>query len=298
MDVGENTMKAYIDTRRPDWVLRRVVDALWRYAPDEVEIVSEQDKADLVVMHVIGRQDRTTREAFRILENGQRYAAIQYSVRSTLRPCTSGWLPIWRKADVVWSYYPLERWCAEDWTPFDFNFYHRPLGVDSEVFYPRNRRRKFIIGTSGHSAVTEGVREAAFASGRVGQPMFHLGPELKRGPGVVCHNNLDDEALAALLSRCHFVAGLRRTEGLELMAAEGLLCGARPICFDREHYRSWYAPWAIFIPETNRDGVIDNLETIFREGPIPVTEEERRAAVALFDWKRIIKGFWNAANKG
>ena len=268
------------------------MDALERYAPDDVEIVEYRNDADLVVMHVIGRQDKTTGKARLLLENNQRYAMIQYCVRNTLRPHTSTWLPLWRDATLVWSYYDLEAWCAADWTPFDFSFYHAPLGVDSETFWPREEERKFIIGTSGHSAVIEGVREAAFATKRVGGTMFHLGRELNRGSDIVCQEGMDDNALADILSQCKFVAGLRRTEGFELMAAEGLMCGARPICFDRSHYRQWYAQWAEFIPEGSRDEVIDNLEALFREGVRPVTDEERRAAADLFDWQRVVEGFW------
>lgn len=297
MDVGANTMRVYIKTKREDWVLRRVVEALERYAPAEVTFVPRLEDADLVVMHVIGRQDRTNKEAAYILQNGQQYAVIQYALRSTLRPHTSGWLPLWRKAQLVWSYYPLEKWCGDDWTPFDFNFYHRPLGVDPTVFYPRGYPRNYIIGTSGISALSESVREAAIASKRIKQPMFHLGPELKRA-GVQCFSGIDDEELAEKLSQCQFVAGLRRTEGFELMAAEGLLCGARPIFFDRAHYHQWYEPWGIFIHEGDRDGVIDDLGKIFHEGAKPITKEERQAAIELFDWEYIITGFWDGCLHG
>jgi hypothetical protein len=289
-------MRACIVTYRTDSVMRRVVDALERYAPDSVELVEDRLDAELIVLHIIGRRDRATRNAMRLLENKQRYAVIQYALRSTQKKHTSAWLPLWRGASVVWSYYDLEAWCAQDWTPFDFPFYHAPLGVDSEVFWPRRRERKFIIGTCGHQAVIEGIREAAFATKRVGGTMLHLGPELRRGPDIVCKQNIvaisDDEMLACLLSECQYVGGLRRTEGFELMAAEGLLCGARPIFFDRAHYRQWHEPWGVFIPEGTRGEVIGYLEALFRSPPLPVTDAERKAAAELFDWKRIVGGFW------
>ena len=284
-------MRAYIKTRRSDWPLRRVVTALERYAPGNVSFVENPDDADLIVFHVIGRRNRTMQEAEYVLEKGQDYAVIQYTLRNTKAPHTSDWFPLWRTARLVWSYYDLLRWCEKDWTPTDFQFYHAPLGVD-EVFWPRDRRRKFIIGTSGHTAVTESIRESAFATKRVDGLMLHLGSELHRGSDIICQSDIKDELLADLLSQCQFVAGLRRTEGFEMMAAEGLLCGARPILFDRRHYRQWYEPWGIFIPENSRDGVIDSLEAVFREGAEPVTEEEREEAIKLFDWKQIIEGFW------
>jgi len=285
-------VKAYIATPRQDWPLRRVIGALVSYAPDRVDIVTDESAADLVVLHVIGRQEGTLRRAKRLVANGQRYAVIQYSLRSTKQPHTSAWLPLWRGAALTWGYYDLGAWCAEDWTPFDFRFYHAPLGVNSEVFWPRKKERKYVIATSGHSAVTEAVREAAFATKRVGRSMLHLGPELNRGSDIVCKSEVGDDALASLLSECEFVAGLRRTEGFELMAAEGLLCGARPICYDRDHYRQWYGPWAVFIPEGDRPAVISDLEAIFRKGAAPVTEDEIAAARELFNWEAVITSFW------
>jgi len=285
-------VKAHIATRREDWSLRRTVGALTRYAPDGVDIVADASAADVVVLHVIGRRDRTLRQAKYLAERGQRYAVIQYSLRSTMRPHTSSWLPLWRGAVVTWSYYDLETLCAEDWTPFDFRFYHAPLGADAQVFRPRGGDRKYVIATSGHRAVTESIREAAFATKRAGRSMLHIGRELNRGPDIVCKSDLHDDELAALLSECEFVAGLRRTEGFELLGAEGLLCGARPICFDRDHYRQWYGPWAVFIPEGSRNDVIDSLEAIFRQGAAPVMEDEIAAARELFNWETIITGFW------
>lgn len=295
MDVGEEVVKVYVMPPPVDsWVLKRVADALIQYAPHDIDIVSSSDGADLVVLQIIGRQDRNWGRVTRLKGRGQRYAIVQFCLRSTRRPLTENWFPLWRDAVLTWSYYDLKALCAEDGTPQDFPFYHAPLGVDATVFYPRDYpQRQYVIATSGLSAVTESIREADFAARRVGRLMFHLGHELNRGTHITCARGMDDDILAKWLSQCEFVAGLRRTEGFELLAAEGLLCGARPICFDQPHYRQWFGPWAIFIPEGSREQVIDSLEGVFRSGAEPVTEEERNAAKVLFDWDTIIAGFWN-----
>ena len=88
------------------------------------------------------------------------------------------------------------------------------------------------------------------------------------------------------------MSGLRRIEGFELPAAEGLLCGARPIMFDRPHYRDWFNKWAIFIPEGNREEVLQSLIDVFQQEYRPVTLEEIAEARQLFDWQSIINGFW------
>lgn len=288
-------MKVYVkppkvDSRAP----QRVEQALIDYAPPGLEFTHKFGSAELIVLHVFGRQDATTRAVRQIMDSGRRYAIIQYCVRSTLRPSTEGWWPLWKYADLVWSYLDLPELCREDgMVSGGFEFYHAPLGADHAIFRPGSlQQRRFVIATSGRTAVTEGIREAIHAARRVNRMVFHLGPQLRRGPGVVCVGDIDDRTLAYYYRQCDYVAGLRRTEGFELPAAEGLLCGARPICFDRAHYRKWYEPWAVFIPEGSRDGVIDNLERVFRQRYEPPAEEEIEAARELFDWRRIIGDFW------
>jgi hypothetical protein len=268
-----------------------------RYVPDGIDIVDDQNEAELTVLHVIGRQDRNRKRALWCTEHGQKYAVIQYCLRSTLRPSTEGWLPLWEKAALVWSYYNLKALCVEDGTPQDFPFYHAPLGANAEVFYPRNRQCKYVVATHGLSWVTESNREAAHAAKRVDRLVFHLGPKFNRAH-ITCMSDIDDEGLAGLYSECEFVSGLRRTEGFELPVIEGLLCGARPICFDQSHYRQWFDPWAVFIPEGSREEVIDNLETVFREGAHPVTESERESVKEIFDWRKIVTAFWEKASHG
>ena len=37
-----------------------------------------------------------------------------------------------------------------------------------------------------------------------------------------------------------------------------------------------------------------HLVDLFKAGPRPVTTEEKMAAAALFDWRKIVRGFWTA----
>lgn len=297
--MGETVVKVYITPPQTDsWALNRVVAALVQYAPADIEIVADLNAADLMVLHVIGRQDRNRKTAEWLKTRGWQYAVIQYVLRSSMRPSTKGWLPLWQDALVTWSYYDLKALCTEDGTSQDFPFYHAPLGADADVFYPRGHQREYVIGTSGHGWQSESVREVAYAARRIGCSLFHLGPELNRGSSVICASGIDDDTLAHWYSRCEFVSGLRRIEGFELPAAEGLLCGARPICFDRPHYRQWFDPWAVFIPETRRAQIIDDLEIVFRAGACLVTEAERDAAKTRFDWNAIVTEFWNRVRCG
>ena len=277
----------------PSHAVSRTIAALTKHAPSSVSFVEDSHEADLVILNVIGGQDRTRMAVDRLITEGRRVAMIQYCVRSTMRPSTEGWQPLWHKASLVWSYYDLPNLCRVDGVTPDFEFYHAPLGVDAKVFKPPVRRsHKYLVCTSGQSALTESVREAIYAARRVNRKVLHLGPELKRGPDVVCQWGLSDAGLARLYGECDYVLGLRRIEGFELPAAEGLLCGSRPVVFDKAHYHQWFDGWASFIQEGPRDEVIDSLESIFKRKPKPVTRAERVAAAMLFNWNIIITGFW------
>lgn len=279
--------------------MTRVARALTEYAPLHVQITKNPIDADLVMLHVIGYHE-AVKDIDLLVKRGQQFGIIQYCLRSTEKPSTASWAPIWAEAQVVWSYYDLRGATEEDALFIDAepNWYISPLGVDTRVFYPVQppREREFTILTSGYVAESECVNEAATAVHRVGGYQFHLGPNLNFNGTRVRHElGISDQQLADVYRSSQFVAGLRRGEGFELPAAEGLLCGARPILFDRSHYRRWYDGFAEFIPEGSPDEVTDALEALFRKGPRPVSHAELLAARDVFDWETLVSGFWEKA---
>jgi len=288
-------MKAYVEPPdSPSMSLRRVRDALVEYAPKQVEIVSNMKAADWVVLHVNGRRDRNTRLAEHLFDMDKRIAVMQYCLRSTQKPSTVDWVPLWRNAHLVWSYLDIPALLAEDETSFElFDFYYSPLGVNRDFIpAPLKTQRPYIISTTGLSWVTESVREAAIAAHQVGGRVFHLGPSITEAPHVVCLEGMNDRELSKLWASCYYISGLRRTEGFEFPAAEGLICGARPVLFDRRHYKDWYGSMAEYIPERSRQEVIYSLKALFLRKYRPVTKAERLEAQKRFDWKTIISGFW------
>ena len=62
---------------------------------------------------------------------------------------------------------------------------------------------------------------------------------------------------------------------------------------DRDHYRQWFEPWAVFVPEAEPAIVTDALEAVFREGVQYVTDDERAAALEVFNWQKLVSGFWS-----
>lgn len=288
-------MKVYLTPPQPSRGLQRIADALVRYAPSGTEFVTDLHAADTVILYAIGRNDAMVEKAHSITMRGQRYAVIQVCLRSTMKPHTCHWWPLWRDAAVVWSYYDLNAAIEVDGGDTDglrWNFYHAPLGADAEVFRVdgNEEERTFVIATSGVSRLSESVRECWLAADAVDGNIVHLGP--LRREGVLSVNNISDAQWADRLVQCQFVSGLRRTEGFELPAVEGLLCGARPIVFDTPDYHWNYGPHAEYLHEGSRQEVVDQLVELFKRGARPVTAEEKEQAVERFNWETIVKGFY------
>lgn len=294
-------MKFFVDAPAGlSHAMYRVVDALKKYAPKHVRIVLDEQQADVVLLHVIGYPE-TMKKVQQLVSAGQQYGLIQYCVRSTQEPSTEKWIGPWQAAHVVWSYYDLPALLAEDKVRAALpSFYMSPLGVDAQTFRPYDVKKKFLIFTSGYVPESEGVLECMEAARRAGGKVFHLGPPDDRyGDHVTCSHGINDTVLAQMYSACTYVAGLRRGEGFELPAAEGLLCGARPVLFDKPHYRQWYEPWGVFISEGSFEEVVESLRLMFEAtktaGVISVSATERDMVVERFDWEAIIQGFWREA---
>ncbi len=306
-------MKVYLTPPQPDRGLQRIANALTRYAPSGVEVVTEQP--DLTIIYAIGRRDHIQRQVEAILESGGKYAIIQVCLRSTMNPSTWDWLKIWQGAEIVWSYYDLrrlheedgagcgywetqkqmDRWDDDDETDlFEGAFLHAPLGVDSQIFHPdpHTGPKRYTIATSGNNRLQESIRECALAAEQVDGQVFHLGRPRLWYANMDYSNGIPDDELAECLSACHFASGLRRTEGFELPAAEGLLCGSRPVVFDTADYRFCYREFADYVHEGTRQEVIDQLVQLFKRGPRPVGKHELEEARHWFNWERVCGEFW------
>lgn len=291
-------MRIYLQPPQPSRGLQRIAGALRRYAPPQVEILSFPRNADLTVIYAIGRCDAVTRQAQDIVRRGKQYAVIQVCLRSTMKPDTWHWSWLWHHAKVVWSYYDLKKATADDGGRIDnwdkwVNFLHAPLGVDSELFQPHphwDGRHEYVIMSSGKSRLSESVRECHLAAQAVGRRSCHLGPVGMTG--VDNYTNMPDDVLRGLYNHCEFVSGLRRIEGFELPAAEGLLSGCRPILFDTPDFRWNYKDWGLYIHEGTRQEVVNQLVEIFSDHKPQVTEDEIEEARHWFNWERVCGEFW------
>lgn len=281
-------MKACVTSSIPARSIQRISHALAQYAP--IEVTNDANSADLVVHLVIGVGNFESTPIDKIIHKellrGQRYAIVQCCLISTEEKKPDFWKSLWEDAEVVWSYLDLRAFAPT----YDFNFYYAPLGVD-KVFYDRQLPRDITMLTTGYVAESEAVREVSEAVRRVDGYHVHVGPNFGLGPHSRTYMDVSDEEMAHLYSRSQFVAGLRRDEGFELPAAEGLICGAQPIMFDAPHYRQWFDKWATFIPEGDFATVTDAIENVFYQTP---KKFQPNGALEMFDWERIVAGFWSS----
>lgn len=283
--------KVYFDRRTWSPAIHRIIRVLNQYKPDRMEVAKNWKSADLIVVHVNGRLHRTENQIEWLIDHGKRYAVIQYSLKSTRNKSTAEWMPIWEGAEMVWSYLTLNNEIKKDGGKKLDNFYSTPLGVDTTTFRKMDREREYTVLATGYNYLSQSAREVIFATRAVGGSVAYLGPDLNKG-NVDYYTNISDHALAALYSKTKYVSGLRRVEGFEMPAAEGLICGAHPILFDRPDHTKWYDGLATFIPETSRDQIIQDLKPILQNDPV-VTQEQIDEAKHRFDWEKIIGGFWS-----
>lgn len=267
-------MKVHLANDINSKAIDRVIAALQRYAPPDVEF-TDHSEADLIFYQVNGRLEHLKR---RIEGDSKPYVIVQHAFKSTLNPEAADWLPVWKGAVLVWSHYDL---------PTD-KLFRSPLGVDDCFYYAPFLKKYYQVLVHG-TYLTEGVRECVIAAGN--KPVAHLGDKFSR-PNVEHFKDVSDDEVGVLYNSSIYVSGLRRVEGFELPAAEGLVCGARPILFDREHYRYHYGDLAEYIPEGPREQVLADLTFLFSRPERPVTAMERMVARERFNWSTIMKRFY------
>lgn len=261
-------MRVFADSVRDDFAIKRISSAIKRYSPLGIEFVDTEDEAELVIVYAFGQRRAVWYRVDKLMKMGKKYAVVQLALKSTRNPNSDDWLKIWNHSIGVWSYLDL---------PIDY--YKAPLGVDTQIFKDYGKDRVYLIahGTNRDESVNE-IREASIA--------------VKGVPFGIGLGGLSDQDLSMFYSKCKYVSGLRRIEGFEMPVIEGLMCGARPICYDKPHYRQWFGEIPIYIPEGSHNQVINCLKLIFQGTVRPVSDYEKEVISQKFNWETIIKGFW------
>ena len=260
-------MKVYFYPEKKTRGNMRIYFALQKYLPGDFTECFDPNDADLTVFFATGRRNHLL-QAVTDRQN-QRYAVIQIALQSTRNPDPQDWMEIWQRAQVVWSYYQL---------PLT-DYYHAPLAADPGVFYPEMLVKEYTILTTGDTVRDESLIEISNAVQLFGGREAHP-------------RDVSDDGMRFLYSQSRYVSGLRRKDGFELPAVEGLFCGARPIMYDAPRYRQWFDGLAEFVPEEEPQKVTENLVKLFNSPYRPVTSADRKEAKRRFDWKKIAGGFW------
>lgn len=280
-------MKIYLDYKNSK-AIERIISNLVIYLPENVNIVHEKNDADLIILHVFGRNNHITAEAREILAGGHEYAVIQYSLYSTRNPDPSDWKFLWNNAKFVYSYYDLREHIK--------NFYHAPLGVDPKIFYPDLTDKPYLIGTLGAPVEkyykVECFGEIWYSTYMMGARGCHVGDDFTKNPVLDYYSEPDDETLKAIYNKCRWFSGLRRKDGFNLCGLEALCCGVRPIYFDTPIYRQWFDGIVEFIPEDSPQQTIINLLNIFKKKKPSVSRDEIDYVINKFSWSRFAEGFW------
>lgn len=291
-------MKARIElAEKNDPAINRVRNALKAYAPEHVVFDDNHKEfdVDLLVMMVNGRNGRTKRRIAYAKTYNASIAIMQISLISTRNPRVEDWMPIWDEAKLIWSYYDLPEIARKQGVEptFSDKFYRSPLGADSKVFKPSGAGKVYLAIAVTKGYLAESTREILTAVRHLGAKAVYVGQHIDRlGDYVDQFENITDEELADLYSKSYYVCALRRREGQDLPAAEGLLCGARPIVFDRPDQADWSSSF-ITIPEISEERIINDLVRIFRRKYNHVTESEIEHAKESFSWKTFAEGFWS-----
>lgn len=278
-----------------DIAINRIRDALKMYSPDGLEFIENHADfdVDLLVMIVNGRCGRTKRRMAEARKYDADIAVMQISLASTRNPFVKDWMPLWSYAKRIWSYYDLPQISRDQGVEpkFEDKFYHAPLGVDSDVFKPSGARKEYMAVAVTKGYLTESTREILAAVRHFGVMAAYVGPHINGLDGVDQFTGITDEELADLYSKSFYAPALRRLEGQDLPAAEGLLCGARPIVFDRPD-QTW-SPSFLTIPEVDREQIIGDLIKVFRSDYAEVSQSEIEYAKEIFDWQKFAEGFWS-----
>lgn len=272
----------------------RVADALERYAPSNFTFSGSPSAnySDLVVLHAIGSD--AIEAAASCKARGQKYVLIQYCLQ-TSGATVEEWVPCWRDAALVWSYYDLAMMTEH---VADEQFYHSPLGVTTD-FYEDDTPKEPLVITIGYvnGPGAEEIEAVWDAADKAGIQFFHIGPRNVSGASRVPNasqvaEGITEEVLIQLYRRATWVAGLRHVEGFELPALEGYMCGAVPIMFEQPVIRQWYGEAPYYVSEDWRaDTVTKFLAEKFR---YPAVRSSLPEPHTIYLWKSIIRDFYAA----
>jgi glycosyltransferase involved in cell wall biosynthesis len=263
-----------------------------KYAPPHVVFVDNPKSADIQILDVIGKGSLEFLQC-------KRYVFYQHCYLSSDDASIENWSPLFRDAVMVATYMDLPRVMGYRDGEHNFNFYRTAYGADPEAFYKTSDAKVFTAITIGYVASTESIGEVYDAVKAAGGKQIHVGKNLGLGYNCKTVEGISDSELTKLYNQSLYVSGLRKMEGFEIPIIEGLLCGSRGICYNKDHYSHWFEDLVEYIEEDNyaeiglySDKTREQLVELFTKPYREVTDSEIEHVKEKFSWETITKAFW------
>jgi glycosyltransferase involved in cell wall biosynthesis len=269
-------------------IMHRLNKHIKQYAPDWAVFVDNMDDAEFQILDVVGSGS---------LENlkKDRHAIFQHCYITTENNTPEFWLPIFEKSVLTVSYMDLPSLVKSD----KFPFLRNPMGADISVFRTTGEAKDLSVMTTGYIDNTESISEIADAVNRLNGTLIHVGGKMNLRCNSIQKEGISDDEMVSFYNRSYYVSGLRKQEGFEVPIVEGLLCGTRGICYNKDHYRYWYGDLVEYIEE---DGFTEmslyspkvslQLSRIFDTPYRYITQEEINIVKEKFSWETVATNFW------
>jgi glycosyltransferase involved in cell wall biosynthesis len=273
----------------------RMVQNLWNadneigfktYAPVKYEFTNDPSNVDFQIIDITRLSDANYIKC-------KNYIVFFHCFGEWSEEPAMAFEKIFDDAMLVYSHLDLSAFYPH--LPAD-KFMRGPWGVQPDLWYKEEglTNDMFQILCTGEIAVTEGIREGVMACDAMKVKLLHVGTDFKyRNPSYVNKNKLAQNEMREAYNVSRFVSALRRVEGFEKPAIEGLLCGARPVCFDTALYRYWYGDLACYVREGTEEETLDDLVRVFQREYRPIEADEAERAIKKFAWYYVATNFWN-----
>lgn len=281
------TLRCYFENQEKNLWNSDNNNQLKRYAPNKIRFVKEPSMADFQIVNITRLSD---------------IEKIKCSKYIVLFHCRGEWSEekiedykaLFENAMFVYSHQDLRM----ELPNANFRFLRGPWGTDETKFFDMKQPRQYKILNTGLVPQTEAIEESLRACQLLNSKQLHIGFNLGyQVPNYNFCSNLTEEQMRIAYNQSEFVSGMRRIEGFEKPVIEGLLCGARPICFDTPLFRYWYDGIAEFVPECKPMELIPKLAELMEKGARPVSEVEKELAIKRFGWKNVAMKFWDYFEK-
>jgi glycosyltransferase involved in cell wall biosynthesis len=263
----------------PKWgkVFHKISMYLRLFAPEDVRFVDYPGISDVQIIHVIGLGE------LEIISQSNNFVIWQHCYK------TAGdytWDELWEKAIFAASFHNLRNYSEKK-----FNFLHLPLGVDFDFYKPVTpfEQRPNIAFVTGHIASDECIDTVYKACKKADFLLLHTGENFKFGTNYFHLDYMPERDYADLLSNdVKYVFGLRKVEGFELSALEGVAAGCNAVVPTIDTY-DWYDELAIRL-DVETTNLEENIYNVLKNNQKMKINGEK---LQQFSWKNVITKFWN-----